>query len=196
LVPDSPSFTLSSITIDAWVRANSVTGIPHPIVTKYDGSLPDPTGVSWSFTGGSDGRLAFVVNQSVLVYRGVESNAPVLTVGVWQHVAATFDSPTQAVRVYVNGVEIPSTLIVGSTTVAMNDSVAPVDFGTLIDITGNLNGLWNGLMDEVDIFNRALAASEIQSIYQAGNGGKCAPPGAGAPSLVPRLYLPVVLDNP
>jgi hypothetical protein len=116
----------------------------------------------------------------------------VLAPGVWQHVAATFDSQSQVIILYVNGVEIPATLISGSTEVAVSDSVAPVDFGTLVNMQGNLNGLWNGLMDEVDIFNRALAASEIQAIYQAGSGGKCLPPGAGAPH-PSEIYLPLVL---
>jgi hypothetical protein len=30
-----------------------------------------------------------------------------------------------------------------------------------------------GLIDEVELYNRALSASEIQSIYNAGSGGKC-----------------------
>jgi hypothetical protein len=39
---------------------------------------------------------------------------------------------------------------------------------------------FNGLIDEVSLYNRALTASEIQAIYAAGSGGKCygpTPPG-------------------
>jgi len=32
---------------------------------------------------------------------------------------------------------------------------------------------WNGVIDEVSIYNRALSATEIQAIYQAGSAGKC-----------------------
>ena len=35
---------------------------------------------------------------------------------------------------------------------------------------------WNGLIDEVSIYNRALTAAEIQSIYSAGRSGKCPVP--------------------
>jgi len=191
-VQDSPSFTLSSITIDAWVKPNSVIGSLHPIVAKYNASLPDPTGVSWSFLGAGNAGLVFVAYQSLMVYRGVESDMAVLTPGVWQHVAATFDDQTQAITLYVNGVPVPATLISGSTQVAINDSVTPVDFGTLINMQGGLNGLWDGLMDEVDIFNRALSASEVQAIYQAGVGGKCLPPGVGAPTHPSEIYLPLI----
>ena len=35
---------------------------------------------------------------------------------------------------------------------------------------------FKGLIDEVDIFNRALSASDIVAIYNAGNAGKCTTP--------------------
>jgi len=32
---------------------------------------------------------------------------------------------------------------------------------------------FHGMIDEVSIYNRALSASEIQSVYYAGSSGKC-----------------------
>ena len=43
----------------------------------------------------------------------------------------------------------------------------------------NYSGNFIGAIDEVSVYNRSLFASEIQSIYNAGNSGKClssAPP--------------------
>jgi hypothetical protein len=37
------------------------------------------------------------------------------------------------------------------------------------------------LIDEVDVYNRALSAAEIEAIFNAGNAGKCTD---GVPSLV------------
>jgi hypothetical protein len=37
----------------------------------------------------------------------------------------------------------------------------------------NFGEYFDGLIDEVEIFNRALSAAEIQSIYNAGSAGKC-----------------------
>ena len=50
--------------------------------------------------------------------------------------------------------------------------------GYFISIKSLSNGFdhFKGLMDEVSLYNRALSASEIQTIYQANNGGKCLPP--------------------
>jgi hypothetical protein len=46
---------------------------------------------------------------------------------------------------------------------------------------------FSGLIDEVEIFNRALTAQEIAAIYNAGSTGKCGPEV--------RLYLPLILKN-
>ncbi len=42
---------------------------------------------------------------------------------------------------------------------------------------------WQGLIDEVDLFNRALSPAEIQAIYNAGSAGKCVPPPPQARAL-------------
>jgi hypothetical protein len=35
------------------------------------------------------------------------------------------------------------------------------------DTSGSVNSLWNGLLDDVRIYNRALSASEVQALYNA-----------------------------
>jgi len=45
---------------------------------------------------------------------------------------------------------------------------------------------FSGLIDEVEVFNRALSASEIQAIYNAGTAGKC----KGLSLLPPSLTFP------
>jgi hypothetical protein len=52
------------------------------------------------------------------------------------------------------------------------DSV-PVLIGEDIDFGEPTGFAFNGLIDEASIYNRALSAAEIQSIYDAGSAGKC-----------------------
>jgi hypothetical protein len=75
----------------------------------------------------------------------------------------------------------------------INDSLASVNIGALINAQGNPHGLWAGSIDEVDIFNRALTASEIQAIHQAGSGGKCA---SEVPVNRLRFFLPLIWRGP
>jgi hypothetical protein len=52
-------------------------------------------------------------------------------------------------------------------------STARVRIGA--SVGSGLNDVFAGMIDEVDLFARELAASEIRSIYAAGSEGKCPP---------------------
>ena len=91
----------------------------------------------------------------------------------WYHVAATKSGGT--VVIYLEGVA---------------SLVQP--FGLAFSFTSNLaiairtdlpvddpirtGRAFDGLIDEVEIFNHALGASEIQAIFDAGSAGRCKPP--------------------
>ncbi len=51
------------------------------------------------------------------------------------------------------------------TTSGFNSSIGSYNSGA--------GSFFNGLIDEVEIFNRALSQSEIQALYNAGSDGKC-----------------------
>ncbi|HYV36786.1 MAG TPA: LamG-like jellyroll fold domain-containing protein, partial [Gemmataceae bacterium] len=174
-IPDSPNQTPSSLTLEAWVNPVSVIGL-RSILSKYQSSDPGPDNVSW-FLGSIDGRIQFGVYQSGLG-RVIETDNPVLVEGSWQHVAGTFDVATQTIKIYLNGVEIPSSFVAGHdhTVTGIGDSNSPVRIGTLSNSDGVLNGFWSGLVDEASIYDRALSDSDIQSIVAAGSAGKSAQP--------------------
>ena len=82
----------------------------------------------------------------------VSSYVPSLN--TWTHVAVTIDA-NSSISLYVNGLfyQTLGTLSPGS------DSTAEVMIGN----TGDLDDPFQGMIDEVRIYNRALSASEIQS---------------------------------
>ena len=55
-------------------------------------------------------------------------------------------------------------------------NAADVRFGTSDCVPGNGTQPYQGLIDEVEYFNRALSQSEIQAIISAGSSGKCKGP--------------------
>jgi hypothetical protein len=67
---------------------------------------------------------------------------------------------------YVNGV------LVRTGVTSINNSIPSTGLGGAASGYGN----YSGLLDEVSIYNRPLSAAEIQSIYFASGGGKCAIP--------------------
>jgi uncharacterized repeat protein (TIGR02543 family) len=90
----------------------------------------------------------------------------VLTLNTWQHVAATYDG--SAMRIYVNGVQQASAAVSG----AIDAVTDPIVIGRNVVAPDHA---WQGLIDEVDLFNRALSSTEIASIYSSGSAGKCPP---------------------
>ena len=82
------------------------------------------------------------------------------TLNQWQHIVLTFNKPT--VSFYVNGV------LVGTTT---RNSTPGVNASTLIGSNWVYQGGYtpsndfNGSLDEVRIYNRALSASEVSQLY-------------------------------
>jgi uncharacterized repeat protein (TIGR01451 family) len=68
-----------------------------------------------------------------------------------------------AYALYIDGVQVAT----ATNSIAIPDPAASLTIGRAEAY------FLNGLVDEVEIFNRALTASEVQAIYNAGSAGKC-----------------------
>ncbi|MDQ3773700.1 MAG: LamG domain-containing protein [Pseudomonadota bacterium] len=88
-----------------------------------------------------------------------------LTPGVWQHLAITRD-PNHVSRVYLDGA------LVGSAAGAGPIAYDGTQFLRLARWGGGGRN-WDGQLDEVEIYNRALSEKEIKAIFDAGSVGKC-----------------------
>lgn len=83
----------------------------------------------------------------------------------WAHLAGTWDGTVM--RVYLNGVMQGE---VAAITPPINDIMGPVHIGR-----GGTTNTWGfrGDVDEVTLYERALAPAEINTIFSAGAAGKC-----------------------
>jgi Concanavalin A-like lectin/glucanases superfamily len=102
--------------------------------------------------------------------------------GTNHHLALTVDYPNSIARLYLNGQEGGSTVLTG-TPIARNMEVS---IGVFRD-DGFFERQFNGLIDEVSVYNRALSAAEIQAIFNAGSAGKCKETGACTLNLAPSI---------
>ena len=103
-------------------------------------------------------------------YTTVTNPTPVAD-GLWHHVATTCDGTTALF--YVDGIPGPAVNTQGYFTV--NDA-SPLILG--YDLASSCTSYYperhfNGQMDEVAIYNRALSHSEVAAIYGAGSAGLC-----------------------
>jgi len=162
-IPDSPSLNpTNELTIDAWVYLNGDNG-NYMIVGKDDQFENRQYLLSVSPEGTFSGAIG-IYNGAVYP---IESTT-VLNPLTWYHVAMTYSAANSNLSIYVNGTLDTSSTVPGPTL----RSTDPVFIGNQPYYLAYNSGL---LIDEVDIFNRALSATEIQSLYNAGAAGKVNP---------------------
>ena len=84
----------------------------------------------------------------------------------WTHLAGTWDG--SELRIYVNGVLEGVSERSGS--LAETTTPAQIGRGEQADVEGPV---FNGLIDELSMYDNALSPQDIAAIFTAGNGGKC-----------------------
>jgi N-acetylneuraminic acid mutarotase len=159
-VPDSANLNLTeALTIDAWVNPS--------VANQYGGIVEKTVGdhVNTQYLLHLEGGIVFfrLIIVPGVDHRTVHSNS-VIPINEWTHVAGTWDGATM--NLFINGVQQTETVAV---TPPINSGAGP----TLIGRLGDNIYHFAGLIDEVEIFNRALSTQEIIALYLADSAGKC-----------------------
>jgi len=153
----------STISISAWVYAQATPGNVFPRIIDMPGYvlfLPEPSNPK-----SNPASLGFLSRRSD---GDGEWNTPAnsMAYNSWNHVAVVYDSSSTSnnADLYINGVkQTISKITPPQGTQTSNEGEG---------IIGNhipLNRGWDGLIDELRIYNRALSAAEIVSLYDQGN---------------------------
>jgi glucose/arabinose dehydrogenase len=148
-IPDAAALDFGNrFTLEAWVNPSLLGANWRTVVMKER-----PGGMLYSLYAFSK-RTGFPLAQAHL--GGAEQNtngtaAP--PVGAWTHLASVYDG--SALRLYVNGVQAGTRAVTGT----LVNSASPLRIGG--------NSLWNeyfnGQIDDVRLYNRALSQAEVQS---------------------------------
>jgi hypothetical protein len=159
-VPDVPNSSQDSTTgtWDFWFKTTQ-TGVYIGLVGKNDGPGGSFNGITMQVGPDGHSRVEVKGPGPTLLLNGTTA----VNDGQWHHMALTFQTGGTTV-LYVDG-QMQDSGTAPTFSFGAND---PLRFGTMTD------GFWtplNGQLDEVQIYNRVLSASEIQSIYNAGSAG-------------------------
>ena len=156
------AFDTNAFSIELW--ANFAAGGDRVLVSSDAGGGSNNKWLFW-LTGGN---LRFHVNNAAGNAVNIGSATLNPTLGQWYHLAVTRSGTN--FTFYVNGAPFET----NSAIVSIPDSGAPLTIGSAEN-----NFYFSGLLDEVSIYNRALTAADIQSVFQAGAAGKCGAVAAG-----------------
>jgi hypothetical protein len=171
-IPTSSSLSpQNSFTIEAWIYPTwSEQDISHKnIMSKWGGES------NWSrvYSFLAYGRkILFAISDPAHENDGefhtFQTSEDVLTLNAWNYVSAVYEQSSGTRRIYVNGV-LAATRI--DTPITVSNSMADVTIGAMR--SPSIGEFFNGQIDEVSFYNRALTSNEIMEIYQAGSSGKC-----------------------
>ena len=161
-VPDLATLHLPSLSVEGWVKFSTVGG-PAIVASKPVGG---GTANSFQIYYDGSGHLGAAIGDGAGANANVQGTwTP--TTGVWQHVAMTFDGPSQLLTIYLDGAPAGSGTT-GKTPVY--DSSALL-IGAESDPA--LTSFFAGSIDELTLYNRALTPTEVANIFNSGNAGKC-----------------------
>ena len=157
-IPSFPNLT-TSFTISAWINPNAINNDQRIFVDDESNS----GGFAFSLGDGGDGRLRFFsrnVNPIIL------DSSPVISAGNWYHVVAVHDSINKTRQIFVNGADVTGGPQTYTGTWSSDNGLASI--GGETDGAGSeASAQWrfDGLIDEVKVYYRALSAAEISSYY-------------------------------
>jgi hypothetical protein len=160
------------LSIEGWFRPDYSPYLATPLL-------------AWATIGVTNGAsLALMPDASysqsfpVMSFGGVASASKVLRgtntlamVDTWNHVAATYDRASGLATLYLNGA------------ISVQTNLGSFTPGTRGDLylggaAGGTSSYFEGALDEMSLYSRALTTAEVRAIFRAGAAGKCPVPPA------------------
>ena len=179
--PAVPGLGVTDFTIETWFRRDGAgvatstgnLGLANaiPLVTKGRAELETPANLNMNYFLGIDATSGVLVADFEEAAGGTTLglNHPVtgitaiaISATTWHHAAATYDTATDTWRLYLDG-NLERTLVLTGNPTPESTSIQHAALGTAMDSTGAAAGFFNGVLDEVRIWNVARSQAQIQA---------------------------------
>ncbi len=153
-------YGMGELTISAWAYADTYTDWNMVIMKRRE----DVVNVERAYAIGRDpdlgGLLGYWVwtdNEACLVYSDSS-----LATGVWMHIVGVYDGAE--IRLYLDGVLQADTESCTGDVISYPAANNPVTIGSVPDMAP-LEHFWDGLIDDVRMYDRALSYGEVTDLY-------------------------------
>ena len=145
--------TPADFSLVAWINPTTIdTSDQRTFMSKWGGATSDR---AFRFEIEKDKTITVLLD-------GASANinsSTVLATDTWYHVVLTVSQSADEVRLYVNGVQEDANLSWNGT---LADSAAPFNIGRL----NNGSQAFNGVIDEVRVYDRVLSATDVVQLWQ------------------------------
>lgn len=149
-------------TVTAWIRGATFPGAYNTVICKAEAATR-----YWIMLVKSNGKMAYYVYASNVVSAD-GTGAFTLSTGRWYFVAMSY-SASAGLAGYVDGVLDATAAANGAPTTGSTFANIGSHYQAFLD--GSSGRFFNGLIDDVKIYNRVLTQHEIRQVYQLGRGG-------------------------
>ena len=161
-VANENNFDLTgSMSISAWVKAESVPTIWSPIITKGDNA--------WRLTisGATGTKPNFSTNGLSEV--DTQSNTDIASDGQWHHITAVYNATAGKKQIYIDGK-------LDKETSSVTGSISTNNISVEIGRNGfETTRTFDGIIDDVRVYNYNLSAAQVKLIYNNGGAVRFAP---------------------
>ncbi|MDA8166011.1 MAG: GDSL-type esterase/lipase family protein, partial [Desulfobacteraceae bacterium] len=165
-IADDPAWDVADFSLAAWINIRAYTGSDMYIL-GHRGADTSTRALWLAISSSSGNRITFLRNNATLA-----TSPFTLTTGSWHHVAATYQAATGTAALYIDGQLVSR----GAQTGALYPTSNVVDLGFR---TSRGDSPFNGLIDEVAVWGRTLAAEEVQELSRETAGIGLASCGEG-----------------
>ena len=156
----------SGLTTMGWFNADSLPATTDPrIVSKASSTAEADAWWQLSIlTSASDANIRLRTKAGGTTSTLIDSSTN-LNPGQWYFAVGTYNAATGQMKLYLDGTEVASQLHPAGGAIDTNPTV-PVAIGA----NGTAEQFFDGVLDDVRVYNRALNATEIADLFTAGGG--------------------------
>ena len=152
-----------SVTYGAWVRMTERVPNDGNVIVTYGGLAHHTENSYCSITTNADGNLmlrGFGIKSHLGLVRD-QTLDQVLPLNEWHYVAVAIDFEASQIRVFYDNSQVKEINLNGKTFQKVDDNPLGFGFGSV---------MFNGAMDDIHVFDRALYLEDITNIYYENAG--------------------------
>jgi hypothetical protein len=153
-IPDLGQLSIQAYTISIWVRQD-VSDNCSAIAKRVD--ISGTVLNSWQLETNTGQQIAATMNSGQTSNAKMTSPTNTLLIGQWQHVALAVGNGNRVL--YYDGTSVANTLWTTTSYDTNSIWVGCDDNGS-----GGIALHWNGALDDLQVYNRALSVAEVQAL--------------------------------
>ena len=196
-IPFNSSFNSPNITVSVWFIKTS-NGYPDQgpvIINRNENGYSNPNGQTWGCImpyGDNSAIQTYIFQASTQnSQQFISTIGSQIQLNTWYNLVFSFDG--QILKQYINGVLVSNNSLTGFSLNTNGNS------GISIGLSAQANGHWDpfdGKIDDVGLWNRALTQEEITNLYTADNTCQSLVINTGLLSFNPPTYTNTVTIYP